>query len=35
LFDSEVAGPNTPEHAQLIGREDYGALWMSGLKTTF
>ena len=34
-FDAEVSGPATPEHAQLSGREDYGALWTFGLKTTF
>jgi hypothetical protein len=34
-FDGQVSGPSTPEHAQLVGREDYGALWMFGVKTTF
>ena len=34
-FDTEVSGPTTPEHAQLTNREDYGALWIFGIKTSF
>ena len=33
--DTERRGPNTPEHAQLNSREDFGSLWTIGLKGTF
>lgn len=35
LVDGEVAGPNTPPHAQLDSRRDYGSLWTFGIKGTF
>ncbi len=33
--DTERRGPNTPEHAQLNSREDFGSLWTIGIKGTF
>ena len=33
--DTERRGPNTPSHAQLLSREDFGSLWTMGLKGTF
>ena len=33
--DTERRGPNTPEHAQLNSREDFGSLWTIGVKGTF
>ena len=33
--DSELRGPNTPEHAQLTSRSAFGALWVFGLKGTY
>ena len=33
--DTERRGPNTPEHAQLNSREDFGGLWTFGVKGTF
>ena len=33
--DFEIAGPNTPEHAQFRSREDYGASWTFGIKGSF
>jgi len=33
--DTERRGPNTPAHAQLLNREDFGALWTFGVKGTF
>ena len=33
--DTERRGPNTPEHAQLNSREDFGSLWTIGIKGSF
>ena len=33
--DTERLGPNTPAHAQLLSREDFGSLWTMGIKGTF
>ena len=33
--DTERRGPNTPAHAQLLSREDFGSLWTIGIKGTF
>jgi iron complex outermembrane recepter protein len=33
--DTERLGPNTPAHAQLLSREDFGSLWTIGVKGTF
>lgn len=33
--DFEVAGPNTPSHAQFNSREDYGASWTFGVRGTW
>jgi len=33
--DTERMGPNTPAHAQLASREDFGGLWTFGVKGTF
>lgn len=33
--DFEIAGPNTPEHAQFRSREQAGALWTLGVRGTF
>ncbi len=33
--DAEIAGPNTPAHAQFRSRLDFGSLWTFGLKGTF
>ncbi len=34
-IDLEIAGPNTPAHAQFRTRTSYGAQWTFGLKSTF
>jgi TonB-dependent receptor len=34
-IDREVFGPNTPEHAQLSFRSDFGSLWTFGVRGTF
>ncbi len=33
--DVEITGPNTPAHAQLRQRQDFGSLWTVGLKGSF
>ncbi len=33
--DLEIAGPNTPAHAQFRSREEYGSLWTFGVKGSF
>ena len=33
--DVEITGPNTPAHAQLRQRQDFGSLWTIGLKGSF
>ena len=33
--DTEIVGPNTPEHAQFRQRIDYASLWTIGLKGTW
>ena len=33
--DVEISGPNTPEHAQLRQRQDFGSLWTIGIKGSF
>jgi len=33
--DVEIAGPNTPAHAQFRQRAEFGSLWTFGLKGTF
>jgi len=33
--DVEIAGPNTPAHAQLRQRQDFGSLWTIGVKGSF
>ncbi len=33
--DVEIAGPNTPPHAQFRQRAEFGSLWTFGLKGTF
>ena len=33
--DTEILGPNTPEHAQFRQRIDYASLWTIGVKGTW
>ncbi|MEY2881361.1 MAG: hypothetical protein RLZZ15_3741, partial [Verrucomicrobiota bacterium] len=33
--DTARYGPNTPKHARLLSREDFGSLWTIGLRGTF
>ncbi|MDO8542387.1 MAG: TonB-dependent receptor plug domain-containing protein [Opitutaceae bacterium] len=33
--DVEIAGPNTPAHAQLRQRTNFGSLWTIGIKSSF
>jgi len=33
--DTEILGPNTPEHAQFRQRIDYASLWTIGIKGTW
>ncbi len=33
--DVEISGPNTPAHAQLRQRQDFGSLWTIGVKGSF